>query len=186
MVRVACLLKWGTTSACAENTKPTTQSVAPSRNYLRMRGEYGFADPPEGSAWELPPHARRIRNRKFYAHPPVGTTSACAENTIPRSIWCMTSGNYLRMRGEYPLGGILNMPGWELPPHARRIPMRPRHGLPRKGTTSACAENTYPHGWFGKTFGNYLRMRGEYTSTPEGVFRRRELPPHARRIHFDA
>ena len=50
--------------------------------------------------------------------------------------------NYLRVRGEYNIG-----PAWvginpELPPRARRI--RPDGvGVPvRRGTTSACAENT--------------------------------------------
>ena len=30
----------GTTSACAENTKPAAGHIIPRRNYLRVRGEY--------------------------------------------------------------------------------------------------------------------------------------------------
>ena len=85
------LLRWcqptlgrGTTSACAENTKPPTSYEWLDRNYLRVRGEY------TNKSWklifmmELPPRARRIRlgARSRVRH--SGTTSACAENTILR------------------------------------------------------------------------------------------------------
>ena len=52
------------------------------------------------------------------------------------------------------------------------------------GTTSACAENTeggYP---VQGTPGNYLRVRGEYTTSGSAPFESMELPPRARRIHI--
>ena len=91
-----------------------------------------------------------------------GTTSACAENTM---IWIppwLNAGNYLRVRGEYCLPGMIRNSNMELPPRARRIQMVAGVKPTDCGTTSACAENTPHvrqlryHDW------NYLRVRGEY------------------------
>ena len=117
--------------------------MATMRNYLRMRGEYTASAiifkqrvelPPHArrihdehhggvEKWELPPHARRILQRLREKRRLRGTTSACAENTLrcaPQSC-CMR--NYLRMRGEYYVFCITHHFPWELPPHARRIPL---------------------------------------------------------------
>ena len=91
----------------------------------------------------------------------TGTTSACAENTqrLPKNrCWIP---NYLRMRGEYPSSWVASLRRWELPPHARRIPIYRRQRVFGAGTTSACAENTC------------ARLTA---GLPH-----RELPPHARR-----
>ena len=50
----------GTTSACAENTADANVSSATTRNYLRVRGEYGRGSPTQTTPRELPPRARRI------------------------------------------------------------------------------------------------------------------------------
>ena len=50
---------------------------------------------------ELPPRARRIQRANQWCGKMVGTTSACAENTIPTTIPTSTGWNYLRVRGEY-------------------------------------------------------------------------------------
>ena len=76
--RGCCL---GTTSACAENTKPVKTSNPNPRNYLRVRGEYAPARPLGIFSSELPPRARRIPAREVMAAATEGTTSACAENT---------------------------------------------------------------------------------------------------------
>ena len=72
--------------------------------------------------------------------------------------------NYLRVRGEYErvLGNGPNEP--ELPPRARRILAKPRANIARKGTTSACAENTQIIKEMKDLLRNYLRVRGEYLS----------------------
>ena len=66
-----------------------------------MRGEYPAGTEKTLNVWELPPHARRILleavNMLFH----VGTTSACAENTLWRRLRLTNFRNYLRMRGEY-------------------------------------------------------------------------------------
>ena len=172
----------GTTSACAENTPRRRGRHQGFWNYLRMRGEYPSRVTLLTGSRELPPHARRIPNFIHSTSLGLGTTSACAENTVfPRLAWGRF-GNYLRMRGEYPSLKITAVRGPELPPHARRILWRPYTWRHHMGTTSACAENTAEllvHHW---TPGNYLRMRGEYRNSTRirGLFR--ELPPHARRI----
>ena len=91
---------------------------------------------------ELPPRARRIRHRAMAAFKQDGTTSACAENTLPFNAEGETARNYLRVRGEYPQVPSQRSTSWELPPRARRIPSGLGVGLFTWGTTSACAENT--------------------------------------------
>ena len=71
------------------------------RNYLRVRGEY-FRYWIDGmDSGELPPRARRIRLHRALEWAISGTTSACAENTIPKSYRICYWWNYLRVRGEY-------------------------------------------------------------------------------------
>ena len=91
----------GTTSACAENTKPVKTSNPNPRNYLRVRGEYAPARPLGIFSSELPPRARRIRFAPPLTPVPHGTTSACAENTTAKNSTFRTRRNYLRVRGEY-------------------------------------------------------------------------------------
>ena len=91
----------GTTSACAENTPPRSGMPGTGRNYLRVRGEYGVSIPPGASFEELPPRARRILEHGLESIRQDGTTSACAENTVVAPCYGYSSGNYLRVRGEY-------------------------------------------------------------------------------------
>ena len=132
----------GTTSACAENTPAPAQSFAWPGNYLRVRGEYACACSVFCMAWELPPRARRIQTTHNEHNRPSGTTSACAENTLPSTSVDVTDGNYLRVRGEYSAPALEKESTWELPPRARRIHMCGVRHFFLPGTTSACAENT--------------------------------------------
>ena len=95
------IVQIGTTSACAENTGDAYRPPSGSWNYLRVRGEYHYQRWSLPWLLELPPRARRIRYILSRRSSSVGTTSACAENTVscptPRS----RQGNYLRVRGEY-------------------------------------------------------------------------------------
>ena len=132
----------GTTSACAENTGERDGFPAERGNYLRVRGEYTMADRMDQYLTELPPRARRILGKDFLGDFFIGTTSACAENTLAYRTARTFIGNYLRVRGEYiPMVTIL-MRFLELPPRARRIPIIVDIFTPFLGTTSACAENT--------------------------------------------
>ena len=83
-IQFACAAKTlfgGTTSACAENTLTVTKSLSNTRNYLRVRGEYGSLAFRHDAVGELPPRARRIRVFIQDFEAVEGTTSACAENT---------------------------------------------------------------------------------------------------------
>ena len=159
---VGTVHRYGTTSACAENTTGTPYGLSTDRNYLRVRGEYPAPHATHSPIAELPPRARRIRFPSAGAAGQGGTTSACAENTVvcnqPRGgMW-----NYLRVRGEYTTGITPVMVCSELPPRARRIPT-PRVLVIRvDGTTSACAENTAHQSNRPASPRNYLRVRGEY------------------------
>ena len=112
----------------------------------------------------------------------MGTTSACAENTLWIIFTVCCARNYLRVRGEYEVFQHRATNGEELPPRARRIrkniPVH-CHGL---GTTSACAENTRYGNDLTTMWGNYLRVRGEYRYRISGESSKQELPPRARRI----
>ena len=136
------VLAFGTTSACAENTKALVFLHPSDRNYLRVRGEYPRESCRLTSAWELPPRARRILPRLGRAFGIPGTTSACAENTCCNAWIAFNPRNYLRVRGEYAYWGSLRSSLRELPPRARRIPLEHTAGHILAGTTSACAENT--------------------------------------------
>ena len=156
---------FGTTSACAENTRSVMLSCWNGWNYLRVRGEYHMKTPRLLYRGELPPRARRIRPIDHNRRPHKGTTSACAENTRGEEPWRGDRRNYLRVRGEYPTNLGVESFHLELPPRARRILLRKHPGLPLSGTTSACAENTQ---WLtlSKTpWRNYLRVRGEYAAS---------------------
>ena len=90
--------------------------------------------------------------------------------------------NYLRVRGEYLTAAEAAAPATELPPRARRIRRLVSTVLGPEGTTSACAENTFPPHLDEVAFWNYLRVRGEYKSCLLDVRFCLELPPRARRI----
>ena len=95
------LRRVGTTSAHAENTSPPENCSPPERNYLRARGEYAGQRAEKALTEELPPRARRIPPRNEHPSHALGTTSACAENTLPISVFKRFIWNYLRVRGEY-------------------------------------------------------------------------------------
>ena len=131
---------------------------------------------------ELPPRARRIQQGRVFFDGAIGTTSACAENTLLGCQSRPAHRNYLRVRGEYPAHGFTIMPHKELPPRARRILPLLTPVLYAHGTTSACAENTRVDAVKVRDFGNYLRVRGEYKGHRIKPFTGEELPPRARRI----
>ena len=161
----------GTTSACAENTFSGPLPDRAARNYLRVRGEYTFIDGESGEELELPPRARRILQKSVETGAHGGTTSACAENTVPTICATWGSRNYLRVRGEYPTAYADTNACSELPPRARRIlPSAAAYTL-SPGTTSACAENTLNSRPCSLLGGNYLRVRGEYLGVPAGKSR---------------
>ena len=112
----------------------------------------------------------------------VGTTSACAENTLATLLSSCPMGNYLRVRGEYrSFEGVVGHVT-ELPPRARRILHVVGGNHLSAGTTSACAENTDRSDWPGRGTRNYLRVRGEYGVDAFLLGQQLELPPRARRI----
>ena len=152
----------------------------PRWNYLRMCGEYHFSKPITTIGRGLPPRARRIRMNNHPNPVEIGTTSACAENTYDPYRNGKPPWNYLRVCGEYTenLGGV--HPRWELPPRVRRIPLAGPHEGFHPGTTSACAENTVEDGVIANLGGNYLRVRGEYSSSTILPRSHWELPPCAR------
>ena len=147
-----------------------------------MRGEYRNGHGGHAPSRELPPRARRI---PATLEPPsglVGTTSACAENTLLSVSHQGRAWNYLRVRGEYDSMDAAKGSIQELPPRARRIPITKSRTPAIPGTTSACAENTFLFLSDHLLHRNYLRVRGEYGDSGHEESFRVELPPRARRI----
>ena len=66
-----------------------------------MRGEYKLIILTMTRVMELPPRARRIPVPSTRRGTPMGTTSACAENTVTKKKEPRFTRNYLRVRGEY-------------------------------------------------------------------------------------
>ena len=175
-------LRLGTTSAYAENTHDRQAVSCTPRNYLRVRGEYGYTPDTIVMHPELPPRTRRILAGEAQRRTNQGTTSAYAENTLTRLRFLRLIWNYLRVRGEYISSrGLLNG-GSELPPRTRRILDKARLDANKQGTTSAYAENTacLCNGLI--CVGNYLRVRGEYLTLAALWSSTQELPPRTRRI----
>ena len=131
---------------------------------------------------ELPPRTRRILIRGDSDENELGTTSAHAENTNPPHLKPSNKRNYLRARGEYSLVQSLKLFLLELPPRTRRIPEFEDSEKYDFGTTSAHAENTFPHLRMQHAPRNYLRARGEYTVFLSMAKNLWELPPRTRRI----
>ena len=142
-----------------------------------------FSHEPLGDA-ELPPRARRIPIAFFWGEVTAGTTSACAENTPSGRRRGASPRNYLRVRGEYFQAAEASGQELELPPRARRIHALPLTQFPQRGTTSACAENTYGKKHVILAMRNYLRVRGEYPVDAPLPPAWAELPPRARRIQI--
>ena len=86
------------------------------------------------------------------------------------------------MRGEYEYLRYDFFPDSELPPRARRIRGIDMDLFRTRGTTSACAENTFVELVLDGTIRNYLRVRGEYDNMFDTTEIVPELPPRARRI----
>ena len=136
------LIRFGTTSAYAENTQVCALHAIKRRNYLRVRGEYADVRRGYAGGVELPPRTRRILPRSAAPPPGKRTTSAYAENTCAGSARLKWRRNYLRVRGEYVRWfGKIKM-AKELPPRTRRIQQGATESRGHSGTTSAYAENT--------------------------------------------
>ena len=86
-----------------------------------MRGEYIRVGDDKVEKAELPPRARRILFSAASSFFVLGTTSACAENTILFNRHTLRFWNYLRVRGEYRIKAERERKIAELPPRARRI-----------------------------------------------------------------
>ena len=155
-------------------------TAASGGNYLRVRGEYNDKVFHANRLGELPPRTRRIHKQRRRRRD--GTTSAYAENTHGRQTVSCTPRNYLRVRGEYLLGGYHQLERCELPPRTRRIHPQRYRLLGGGGTTSAYAENTPERGHDFIPRRNYLRVRGEYLLPFCLGIIRMELPPRTRRI----
>ena len=113
---------------------------------------------------KLLPRVRGIRGIPGMPSHILGTTSAHAENTCAGEVFSLADENYLRVRGEYDDGLPNITAGQELPPRTRRIRAVWPRLLPPRGTTSAYAENTTATSKPQGLYGNYLRVRGEYSA----------------------
>ena len=92
-------LRWGITSACAEQTAILKASNCWARDHLRVCG----ADQPRTASCLMPPgsppRVRSRRQRRDERGDRTGITSACAEQTVRGSAVMMVGRDHLRVCG---------------------------------------------------------------------------------------
>ena len=152
----------GITPAYAGNTCFLRIRGAGVWNYPRLRGEYVFDPLVSVVSPELPPLARGIPSDSRAFHLEHGITPACARNASVQVPRFLSHRKYPRLRGEYVASPRLVNSAWELPPHARGIPVSIPVYFPIGGITPACAGNTLRLAIAGRSAQNYPRLRGKY------------------------
>ena len=134
----------------------------------------------------------RVRSRRAHRHESgghAGITSACAEQTRPTGIGCVSSEDHLRVCGADGSSGLWAFLQWGSPP---RVRSRHRHGgryAGGRGITSACAEQTSGRRAGRAASRDHLRVCGADTGRQGTQTRSGGSPPRVRSRHrtgFDA
>ena len=132
----------GITSACAEQTNGSTTDAPRRRDHLRVCGADLVESRRKVMNLGSPP---RVRSRRAHRHESgghAGITSACAEQTRPTGIGCVSSEDRLRVCGADGSSGLWAFLQWGSPPRVRSRRIQDRLHKLFGGITSACAEQT--------------------------------------------
>ena len=113
--------------------------------------------------------------------PVLRTTSAYAEKSRGVNDYPSTIRNYLRIRGEEYSRALRTLSPRELPPHTRRRGSGKISLATCERTTSAYAEKRAQIQQTTYSRGNYLRIRGEESTSGCLLGNHPELSPHTRR-----
>ena len=132
----------GIPSACAEQTGGATELPICPRDHLRVCGADDTTDTPFSKVVGSPPRVRSRRRQQNRHDAGRRITSACAEQTSPRSPSGNPRRDHLRVCGADPLAVGVGHASEGSPPRvrSRRPPVQPPTA--QRGITSACAEQT--------------------------------------------
>ena len=132
----------GITSACAEQTGGATELPICPRDHLRVCGADDTTDTPFSKVVGSPPRVRSRRRQQNRHDAGRRITSACAEQTSPRSPSGNPRRDHLRVCGADPLAVGVGHASEGSPPRVRSRPADRRGHGTAHGITSACAEQT--------------------------------------------
>ena len=173
-------LEGGITSACAEQTPPSSPASATSGDHLRVCGADRLGHHAETVTGGSPP---RVRSRP----PPAarrrhhrGITSACAEQTLNRVVQESCPWDHLRVCGA-DAGYAGRCTGDDgSPPRVRSRHIAPGEPGHVDGITSACAEQTTFTGAVFRTSEDHLRVCGADVFRLSGTLETPGSPPRVR------
>ena len=130
------------TSACAEQTGGRNATSRPRWDHLRVCGADGVGELLQSSGGGSPPRVRSRHHGQQRRRREGGITSACAEQTIGRSISITKEWDHLRVCGADTLEPFRVSTDPGSPPRVRSRPRLYHDALASGGITSACAEQT--------------------------------------------
>ena len=150
----------GITSACAEQTRRHSGGGGVPRDHLRVCGADRLGAAGYASAGGSPPRVRSRRHdhrQRWNGH---GITSACAEQTRPRSRRPSRRRDHLRVCGaDFKSGDVQTVVNGS-PPRVRSRHPDHTSGNTGPGITSACAEQTSGSGMCSRPSRDHLRVCG--------------------------
>ena len=170
----------GITSACAEQTRPRSNSLRTRKDHLRVCGaddaQEAKAKTEEGS----PP---RVRSRPMVAardRRRQGITSACAEQTYSTRIRNRETGDHLRVCGADQRVRVKRHGERGSPPRVRsRLSLRSIQATSLR-ITSACAEQTWRDRTMTRRHRDHLRVCGADKTLDDLLGLGRGSPPRVR------
>ena len=170
----------GITSACAEQTGGATELPICPRDHLRVCGADDTTDTPFSKVVGSPPRVRSRRRQQNRHDAGRRITSACAEQTSPRSPSGNPRRDHLRVCGADPLAVGVGHASEGSPPRVRSRPLFQEPQLVVDGITSACAEQTCRSPWAWDCSRDHLRVCGADSFMGACPFRRGGSPPRVR------
>ena len=170
----------GITSACAEQTRRSSNRPTVAWDHLRVCGADWQELQQLGLDWGSPPRVRSRLLLPLYSPINRGITSACAEQTSGlRSAW--TSGrDHLRVCGADTFALMIVPPMVGSPPRVRSRPSETLHRWWRGRITSACAEQTIRGGGIIRLVWDHLRVCGADSTHTFNAGHSRGSPPRVR------
>ena len=150
----------GITSACAEQTLAQRCQNRSDWDHLRVCGADTYTSAWASAGAGSPPRVRSRRCGMSCGTCRRGITSACAEQTRPRSNSLRTRKDHLRVCGADDAQEAKAKTEEGSPPRVRSRPMVAARDRRRQGITSACAEQTSGCGSSATVNGDHLRVCG--------------------------
>ena len=172
------------TSACAEQTRPTSRRTSRSRDHLRVCGADPVWHKNRGVKDGSPPRVRSRQRPRILPYSRIGITSACAEQTIRLHQFPPLFRDHLRVCGADAAFGAGDTAHSGSPPRVRSRRPAEHHRICPQGITSACAEQTSGNTCSMTSTRDHLRVCGADVHTERNKPVQWGSPPRVRsRLH---